>query len=198
MKFGKMVYRGTIAVDIDGVLADFEGKFCEDFGYKNRHIYKLGDRYPDLDRDLILEYVQNPSNYVDLAPIFGGLLFTRQAHTRGWYILLVTARDRSLREVTKNWLAKYSVVYHELYFAKNKREAIQDFDALNPTRKVAIVVDDSVSVLESMPEKYGISWWQEWNIGYHPSMWYESGKMKLYMQPHHKSTPVGVWDRVGK
>lgn len=197
MKFGKMVYRGTIAVDIDGVLADFEGKFCEDFGYKNRHMYKLGDRYPDLDRDLILEYVQNPSNYVDLAPIFGGILFTRQAHARGWYILLVTARDRSLREVTKNWLAKYSVVYHELYFTKNKREAIQDFDALNPTRKVAIVVDDSVSVLESMPERYCVAWNQPWNCWYYPNIWYSGSDMKLMLDTENQKW-VGVWDKVGK
>ena len=47
MKLGKMRYRGTIAVDIDGVLADFEKKFCEDFGEDNRHLYSFYGRYPN-------------------------------------------------------------------------------------------------------------------------------------------------------
>ena len=168
------------------------------FGTDNRHLYSLEARYPEVDKDLIREFVLNPENYVDLAPIFGGLLLTRQAHARGWYVLLVTSRDKSLRSVTKHWLEKYNVVYHELVFARNKREAIIGYDFINPSRKVQIVVDDSVSVLESMPERYCVAWWQEWNIGYYPNMWYEAKPMKLLINSHPGSTPVGVWDKVGK
>lgn len=199
MKLGKMKYRGTIAVDMDGVLSDFEGKFCQDFGDANRHLYSLESRYPEVDPELIREYVANPENYKDLAPIFGGLLFIRQAHQRGWYILIVTSRDKSLREVTKNWLARYGAVYNEIMFAKNKREAIADYDAINPTRPVKIVVDDSVSVLESMPEKYCVAWKQKWNFWHYPSMQYNPNTMKVVL---HQSSddfyPVGVWDKVGK
>lgn len=199
MKMPKIKYRGTIMVDIDGVIADFEGKFCEDFGDDNRHLSKLESRYPNLDPGLIREYVGNQENYVDLAPIFGGLLFCRQAYQRGWYVLLMTSRDKKLREVTKSWLSKYSVVYHELVFSRNKREAVADFDALHPEYPVRIVVDDSVSVLESMPEKYCVAWQQEWNLDYYPAMKYSSTSMKIVLhQSKDDFYPVGVWDKVGK
>ena len=168
MKLGKMKYRGTIAVDIDGVLADFEKKFCEDFGTDNRHMYSLEARYPDLDPELIREYVDNPENYTDLEPIFGGLLFIRQAAHRGWYILLVTSRGKHLQEVTRNWLDSYGAQYHEIMFSKKKYESIRDWDRINPDKPVAIVVDDSVSVLESMPEKYCVAWDSLWNIEFYP------------------------------
>lgn len=198
MKLGKMKYRGTVAVDMDGGLSDFEGKFCQDFGESNRNLYSLEARYPEVDPELIREYVANPENYKDLAPIFGGLLFIRQAYQRGWYILIVTSRDKSLRDVTKNWLARYGAVYNEIMFAKNKREAIADYDAINPTRPVKIVVDDSVSVLKSMPEKYCVAWWQEWNLEFYPNMWYSNKDMKLLMNDSPANYPVGVWDKVGK
>lgn len=199
MKLGKMKYRGTICCDIDGVISDFEGKFCEDFGNNNRHLYSLEGRYPEIDPELIREYVGNPENYVDLAPIFGGLLFCRQAHLRGWYVLLMTSRDKKLREVTKSWLSKYSVVYHELMFSRNKREAVADFDALHPEYPVSIVVDDSVSVLNSMPKKYCVAWQQEWNLDYYPAMKYNSTEMKIVLhQSKDDFYPVGVWDKVGK
>ena len=203
MKMPKMKYRGTVMVDIDGVLADFEGKFCDAFGEDNRHLYSLESRYPDLDPELVKEFVRNPESYADLSPIFGGLLYCRQAHQRGWYVLLMTSRDKSLREVTKSWLHKYSVVYHELVFSKNKREAVKDFDILHPEYPVRIVVDDSVSVLQSMPEKYGVAWNQLWNFGYFPFMYYDNSQMKLMINMGvygDEDTPsvVGVWDTVGK
>lgn len=199
MKLGKMKYRGTIAVDMDGVLSDFEEKFCEGFGTSNRHLYSLEERYPEVDPTLIREFVANPENYKDLAPIFGGLLFTRQAHSRGWYILIVTSRDKSLREITRNWLARYGVVYNEIMFAKNKKEAIADYDAINPTRKVKIVVDDSVSVLNSMPDKYCVAWAQEWNIGYYPNLYYDHKQMKILLRQYSDDFyPNGIWDKVGK
>ena len=196
MKMTKMKYRGTVMVDVDGVLADFEGKFCDDFGGDNRHLYSLEDRYPNVDRDLIAEYVKNPDNYVDLAPIFGGLLFCHQAHQRGWYVLLMTSRDKSLRGVTKSWLHKYSVVYHELVFSRNKRAAVEDFDVLHPEYPVRIVVDDSVSVLESMPEKYCVAWSQLWNFRYYPTMTYSGFDMKIMITPSVYGEAVGIWDKV--
>ena len=194
MKLGKKLYRGTIAVDIDGVLADFESKFCEDFGEDNRHMYSLAARYPEIDPELIEEWVKNPENYVDLAPIFGGLLFVRQAHQRGWYILLVTSRDKSLREVTRNWLAKYGVVYNEIMFTRAKALTIQDYDNLNPTRPVKIVVDDSVSVLESLPDKFSVAWEQPWNISFRPSMWYSEVEMRIILCTGDGSVR-GIWDK---
>lgn len=197
MKLGKILYRGTIVVDIDGVLADFESKFCEDFGTDNRHLYSLTARYPKIDPDIIKEYISNPDNYKDLSPIFGGLLFTRQAHGRGWNVVLMTSRSLSLKEVTANWLAKYGVVYNEIYFTNDKNNTIADYDLINPSKPVKIVVDDSVSVLKSVPNKYAVAWYQEWNSDYFPSMRYDNELMKIVI--HHSKDdfyPVGAWDKV--
>lgn len=197
MKLGIKLYRGTIAVDIDGVIADFEGKFCEDFGDQNRHLYSLEARYPELDPQLINEYVANPENYRDLAPIFGGILFCHQAHQRGWFVLLVTSRNVALRDVTKMWLDRYGVVYDDLLFAKNKMEALEDYNFINPSRKVQIVVDDSEAVLESMEDKYYcVAWSQPWNLTWYPRIWYSGEYMKLCMYDAWVGNVVGVWDKV--
>lgn len=199
MKLGKMKYRGTIVVDIDGVIADCESKFCEDFGYDNRSEYSFFKRYPNVDPDLISEWLENPSTYSDLAPIFGGTLLCRQAHQRGWYILLVTARDKNLREVTRNWLSWYSVQYHEIIFAKNKDEAIRDWENWNKDKPVSIVVDDCVEVLESMPEKYCVAWKQPWNKDrFDPYMLYSTAHMKILLRTNPRAELVGVWDKAGK
>lgn len=200
MKMPKLKYRGTIMVDIDGVLADWETPMCDAFGYINRHMYSPYDRYPDVPRDLIDEYISNPHSYEDLAPIFGGILFCRQATMRGWYVLLCTSRPdtASVSVYTENWLRKYGVSYNELRFSKNKRKEIENFDSQNPDKPVRIVVDDSVSVLQSMPDKYCVAWMQEWNKHYLPTMYYSSGNMKVMIKDAPENTPVGAWDIVGK
>lgn len=195
MKMGKMKYRGTIVVDIDGVLADFESKFCEDFGNKNREMYKLETRYPYTDPELIKEYVNNPENYKDLAPIFGGLLFIRQAAYRGWNVTLVTSRGIHMREVTRNWLSKYGAVYHDLIFSSDKRETVLSLDRVYPYRPVAIVVDDSLEVLRSIPEKYCVAWEQPWNEVFYPSMRYDEDRMKLVICRHPSEIYVSIWGK---
>jgi len=200
MKLGKMKYRGTIMVDIDGVLADWETPMCDAFGYVNRHMYSPYDRYPDVDRELIAEFISNPDNYGDLVPIFGGLLFCRQAARRGWYILLCTSRPKRTEFVTIQWLERYGVVYNELSFAQKKADAILDFNERNPDKEVRIAVDDSVSVLRSLPTRvYPVAWKQEWNYGYYPAMAYNSENYKIELfQSNDDFYPVGVWDKVGK
>lgn len=196
MKLGKPVFCGTIAVDIDGVLCNFERGFSEAFGDGISSPYELEERYPHLNPELIREWVKTPENYRDLEPIFGGLLFTRQAQQRGWYILLVTSRDKVLQEVTKNWLARYGAVYNEIIFTMDKRESIMEYDALHSSRPVKIVVDDSVAVLENMPEKYGIAMANPWNRGYYPFMRYDTKEMKIKMYTDEFSPSKGIWDRV--
>ena len=200
MKIPKLKYRGTIMVDIDGVLADWETPMCDAFGYINRHMYSPYDRYPDVDRGLIEEFIANPANYEDLVPIFGGLLFCRQAARRGWYILLCTSRPKQTELVTNEWLQRYGVVHDELIFAQKKADAILDFNERNPDKEVRIAVDDSVSVLRSLPTRvYPVAWKQEWNYGYYPAMAYNSENFKIELfQSKDDFYPVGVWDKVGK
>jgi hypothetical protein len=199
MKMPKLKYRGTIMVDIDGVLADWETPMCDAFGYQNRHMYSPYDRYPDVPRDLIAEFIANPYNYEDLEPIFGGILFCHQARSRGWSVLLCTSRPESLMYVTENWLSKYKVPYNELVFSKKKADAILDYNEENPDEEVRIAVDDSVSVLRTLPTNvYPVAWLQEWNVGYYPRMWYSENDMKIMIKDAPENFPVGAWDIVGK
>lgn len=199
MKNRVNVYRGTIMVDIDGVLANFEESICDAFGYINRHMYNIFDRHPDVPKDLITEYIENPANYVDLEPIFGGLLFCHQARSRGWYVLLCTSRPgtKEMNDTTIRWLEKYRAEYHQLHFAQNKAKFVKQYDLDNPDRPIRIVVDDSVSVLQSLQDKYAVAWEQEWNQGYYPKMYYSMENMKIMVDDGiHK--PQGAWDMVGK
>jgi len=198
MKMPKLKYRGTIMVDIDGVLADWETPMCDAFGYANRHMYSPYDRYPEVSRDLIAEYIDNLDNYVDLEPIFGGILFCHQAKARGWYVALCTARPISTYTITMSWLKQYLVEYDQLWFSKDKAQFVSNFDMDNPDKPIRIVVDDSVSVLQSMPDKYCVAWMQEWNLNYLPTMYYSNANMKIMIKDAPENAPVGAWDIVGK
>ena len=57
-----------VVVDIDGVLADFEGAFVKTFGDDRRELESLEARYPSRSRS-INEFVYDPHTYIHLEPI---------------------------------------------------------------------------------------------------------------------------------
>ena len=115
----KKQYKHTIAIDVDGVLADFEGEFCDRFGAENRHNSNLHARYPDIDPDIINEFVASPDTYANSYPIFGGIHLCNKARELGFYILLITSRPKTTAEVTRRWLEGYEVPYNDLiYYSK--------------------------------------------------------------------------------
>ena len=191
----KLIHRDAIMVDIDGVLADFEAKFCEDFGYDNRDEYNFYKRYPFLDPGLITEYVSDPENYKDLLPIFGGALFCQEAKSRGYYVLLVTSRDTKLREATKAWLSQYNIQYNELGFSKNKEEFIRDFEKINANLKVTMVVDDSVSSFAGMVGRTCFVWEQRWNQGYYPRISYDYVNFRLVGKSSKEDRWHWIWSK---
>ena len=72
-----------ILVDMDGVIADFEGKFLEDWRktYPDRHYipveervtFYVTDQYPFEIRNLVESIYHSPGFYRSLAPIPGAL-----------------------------------------------------------------------------------------------------------------------------
>lgn len=180
----KINYKGAVAVDIDGVISDFESEFCDRFGYERRDLYSLYERYPNVDPGLIEEFVSSPSSYENLVPIFGGavaLLGTLRA--RGHYILLMTSRSKKLAEVTREWLEGYEIQYNELWFTKDKAGSIEEFNTMYPSRKVILLVDDYGRNTESLPSGVvGAVWRQPWNEGHFPRIHYNSSKMRIEIQ----------------
>ncbi len=175
------IYKGTVFMDMDGVMADFEGGFCDAFGYDNRNLSNLADRYPNVPKDLIDEFVSTRENYESLLPIFGGaVLLPSILKQRGHYVVILTSRPKHLAEVTKEWLEGYSIEYNEIWYASKKGIAIQEFNEMYPGRKGFLLIDDIVSNFRNLPDGVQqLVWEQPWNEGYFPRMRYNDEKMRL-------------------
>lgn len=176
-----MKNKATAVIDIDGVLCNFESAFCDAFGSDNRHLYKLEDRYPHLHTDLIGEWVNCEDNYVNLSPIFGGLLLIQQLKQRGFDVVLMTSRGKHLEAVTRAWLTLYHIEPKHLIFESNKAGLIQTMNEW--TDNVTLFVDDSVSQLKQVkklnPSVTCLAYSQPWNEGYYPRIRY-SDKDQVY------------------
>lgn len=171
-----MKNKATAVVDVDGVLADFEQAACEAFGFKNRHLYNFEERYPHLDPDLIAEWVNSEDNYLNLSPIFGGMLLIQQLKQRGFDVVLMTSRGKHLEAVTEAWLKLYHIEVGVL-FENNKALAIQLHNSQTLLQSpVTLFVDDSVSQLEQVkklnPSVTCLAYDQLWNQGWYPRIRY--------------------------
>lgn len=173
-------YKYTVAIDIDGVIADFEGEFCDRFGDKFRELPDLFSRYPEIDPLIISEFVGSPDTYRNLAPLFGGFLLTQQARGLGLYTVLMTSRPKHLAEVTREWLESHYIVYNEIWHVQNKALAIQDYNNLYPNRPIKALVDDLESSLTKLPTGVvGIAMEAPWNSSYPLHARYNAGLMRL-------------------
>ena len=192
----KRNYKYTIAVDIDGVLADFEGEFLDRFGYANRHMNSLSARYPETDVELIKEFVNSPSTYERALPIFGGLVaLLGGAKANGFYVLLITSRPKHLAEVTKEWLEGYEAQYDEIWFSQAKSVAIQEYNEMYPHRKIILLVDDIIENVLELPEgTTGVVWEQPWNDGYYPRARYSEELMRVEIKPTETSDWKSFWE----
>ena len=171
-------------MNIDGVLADFEGEFCDRFGFENRHLVNLEERYPDIDKEIIREFVNSPSTYEDLVPLFGGIRLLRDAKEKGFYVLLITSRPKQVTEVTREWLEDYYIEYNELWYAQNKPIAIHEFNHMYINRKIFLLVDDIPSNFDGLPNYVtGLAWSQLWNENYYPRARYNEKSQRVEVKP---------------
>lgn len=168
-------------IDVDGVLADFESYFCSEFGSKNRHLYSLEDRNPNIPKDAIQRWVNNPENYADLAPIFGGILLLNEIKKNNMDVMLLTSRPRTAKKVTEAWLERYSVNYDWLHFSTDKLDTVS-----NLGRGVAVLVEDSTVTLEKFKKsglvRFCLAWSQPWNDGYFPRLSYDEEKLRIVLE----------------
>ena len=177
------VYRGIVVFDLDGVLADFDGAFCDAFGYDRREEYHLRKRYPE-HADTVSEWVNEPKNYIDLAPIFGGVVWMNQCIGAGYYVAIVTARHINLPIITEAWLDKYNIRPHTIVHATNKPNAINDLSE-NLNLPVILFVDDSIENLKQVGEEIGCecaAWASPWNVDWRPLAWYDPDRMAVRIE----------------
>lgn len=193
----------TIAVDLDGVIFDFEREFCDRFGFENRHIFSLTKRYPNIDPDLIIEMVSNPRTYTDLLPIFGGITFVNRAKNRGFGIVFITSRPVGTRAITMHALKLYSLDNFPVVFTEgmgDKYDAIAHWNRYQPEEgrtvesPIKVMVDDNPEVIGHLPDGVsGLYWHQPWNEGNYPTARYDSENMELEVKTREESEWTKFW-----
>lgn len=138
-----------IALDIDGVIADFEGYACHTFGNKNRHLSSLYERYPGKETE-IDNFLNNRATYYMLTPEPVGIQIAhwlmQRVNAYGHrqnraQVTLLTSRPFRVYDVTKNWLKAEKVPYHKLEFSRTKVKWLEE-------HRPDIVVDDIIEVCE--------------------------------------------------
>ncbi len=138
-----------VVLDIDGVIADFEGFFCHRFGWDNRHMVNLQERYPERAGE-IMGFIEDRATYHMLMPEKTGIQIAKWLMQRvNVYgrrsnrakVTLLTSRPFRTYEITKKWLKSENVPYHQLEFSHNKGAWMQ-------ARQPDIIVDDIIDICE--------------------------------------------------
>ena len=127
-----------IVIDCDGVLADFEGAFCETFGYERRELVSLESRCPSQARK-IAKFINDPFVYKALKPIQIGLDIIAFLVKKGFDIHVVTGRPFGMEGVTRRWLQQNDIQFDTLTLDTHKTGCIA-------LLKPLVAVDDLFSV----------------------------------------------------
>jgi len=139
-----------VVFDIDGVLADFEKAFCKEFGWNNRHLVSLEERYPDKTKE-IKEFIHNPSVYANLEFLeLGGKMF-QFFDNKAFNISLVSARPYYLAQCTWKWVRKHGVTLRTDINLSRADKIIRIEDI-----KPDFIIDDLLSVVEPVSDELGI------------------------------------------
>lgn len=138
-----------VVVDVDGVLADFEGHFCARFGTDHRDLVNLEKRYPWC-RDAIQKFVKRPDTYRHLKPLRVGVEIARWLREEQNAILhIVSSRPLGTYEITQHWLRDNRIPYTSLTVRPDKLITIK---ALQPH----FLLDDIISVVEGCYQQWSI------------------------------------------
>jgi 5'(3')-deoxyribonucleotidase len=127
-----------VVVDMDGVLADFEGEFCKEFGYDKRELVSLESRYPEHARKIV-EFVNDGFVYRRLKPIQLGLDIVNYLNELYMDVIIITARPYYTEPVSRQWLNKNHISFCGFYQDTSKTGRIT-------LLKPLLAVDDLFSV----------------------------------------------------
>lgn len=157
----------NVVVDIDGVLADFEGRFVQEFGDERRELESLESRYPSR-AITINSFVHDPATYKNLEPIPLGLSVVEYLTDNGWDVDVVTSRPADAEWVTRRWLKEHGVNFLSFSINPNKSGRIAE---LAPV----CAIDDLISVARLL-KRYSVPvliMQQPWN-------WFFENKKRVF------------------
>jgi len=131
------------AIDVDGVLADFEDAFCRKFGYHNRQIVDLEKRYPGRadDIDLFVK-ASRTYEYLNILPL--GVEIVRFLNREGFNIHIVSSRPEYCTQITGLWLKQNKIPFH--YLSVGVVNKVGAYMNLQP----ALVVEDILYIASSL------------------------------------------------
>jgi len=178
-----------VAMDIDGVLADFENKLVNvlwsEFDYpaaNKRHLFSLEARFKDhpeiLSRALL--YVNTPNFYRKLEPIQPMIEFVDELVELGFGVMFLTSRPSTHEEVTRRWLernlANYKKTTGLFVGVENKADFLLDVmpDFLVDDNPAEILRCKQVGVP-------GLCYEQVWNLGVFPRIVHDRN-WEVYLQ----------------
>ena len=156
-----------IVVDIDGVLADFEGAFVKTFGDNRRELESLEARYPSRLRS-INDFINDPHTYINLEPIELGLTIVDYLNEQGYEVNIITSRPLDTEWVTRRWLKNNDVHYLSFGVYPNKTRRISEIQPL-------CAIDDLISVSRRL-EPYNVPVL----IMQHPWNWFYEYKQRVF------------------
>ncbi len=125
--------KNNVVLDLDGVLADFEGAFCRKFGPAKRHFVKLELRYP-MEAERIKYFVNDWKTYANLPVLQLGLDIVGYLVDNNFQIDIVSSRPSSALVGTINWLKHYQIPYVAL--SVNQESKIGRIKRLKPICEV--------------------------------------------------------------
>lgn len=157
----------NVVVDIDGVLADFEGEFVRTFGDDRRELESLESRYPSQGHK-INQFVNNPTTYANLKSISLGLSIVDYLNDNGYDVNIVTSRPMDAEWVTRRWLKNHGVRFLSFGVYPNKIARIAQ---INPI----CAIDDLISVSRYL-EPYNVPVL----MMQHPWNWFYEHKNRVF------------------
>ena len=131
--------KGKVVIDIDGVLANFEGAFCEKFGWENRELVGLELRYPEHVEE-IETFTWNPSTYEYLDILDIGVRIARFCYTALFDIYIVSSRPQEVEAISGRWLKQNKIPFH--FMSVDSESKMARIRRINPV----FIVDDLYSV----------------------------------------------------
>ena len=155
----------NIGIDIDGVIADIEpyifeygakllydkGRTLDDIKRKEYETYEIFKWDRDTEHEFwdnyMLEYYKNAPARAFASEVI------RKLKEQGHNIYIITARGISeknlysyLKEMTKEWLKRENIYYDEIFFEKDKKKIIQEYN-------IDVMIEDYEKNIRNL-EKY--------------------------------------------
>jgi len=131
----------AVVLDVDGVLADFEGAFCDKFGWQYRNMTKLEYRYPAKSYEIgTFSLASRTYEYLDIVEL--GVKIARFCENERFNIHVISSRPAYTERITGTWLKQNKIPFHFLS-TENGSKTFRIERA-----KPLFVVDDLLSVCE--------------------------------------------------